>query len=96
MPGSGIAVVTPTDGASLQDTARRLGARQGVQYAEVELLLQADGSVSQPDWVLQKLQVAPVWRDYTLGNCSTVICHIDSGAPQNSNSWHNPGAVLLA
>lgn len=43
------------------------------------------------DLLLQRVQVASVWRDYTFGDCGTVVCHIDSGMPWTSNSWYNPG-----
>ena len=57
-------------------------------------LMHADGKVAEPDWTLQKVNVAPVWDQYTFGSCSTLICNIDSGVNRNGNSWYNPGAGL--
>jgi hypothetical protein len=36
-------------------------------------------------------QVLPVWNQYTFGDCSVAVCHIDSGIPWGPNHWYNPG-----
>lgn len=40
---------------------------------------------------LRWLQVYPVWSQYTFGDCSVAVCHIDSGLPWGPNNWYNPG-----
>ena len=32
-----------------------------------------------------------VWKQYTAGDCSVVVCHVDSGTHWNANNWYNAG-----